>query len=103
VLNEAEPLHSHAKSSGDDAPDQRLRALAERTGSIAHDLNNMLGTIIGYGALVLEDLPADDPNYDFLAKIVEAGAEAKLLVAELLDNARGETARGRRKSVPRAA
>jgi two-component system, cell cycle sensor histidine kinase and response regulator CckA len=74
----------------------RLQALAERTGGIAHDLNNMLGTIIGYGALMLEDLPEKDPNRLFLSKVLEAGAEAKLLVAQLMDNAQIETLRSRR-------
>ena len=46
----------------------------------------MLGTMIGYGSIVLEDLPADDPNHPFMEKIIEAGAEAKRLVAELLRN-----------------
>ena len=73
----------------------QLRMLAERTGGIAHDLNNMLGTMIGYGALMLEDLPAGDPNHAFLASVLEAGAEAKLLVADLLDHARADTARAK--------
>ena len=70
----------------------RLQAFAGRTGALAHDLNNMLGTIIGYGALVLEDLPADHPDREFIAKVLEAGEEAKRLVAELLDSARTERA-----------
>ena len=81
---------------------QHLLALADRTGDIAHDLNNMLGTMIGYTALILEDLPADDPNHDFLTKVVEAGAEAKHLVADLLDAARAEKAEARQ-GVPTAA
>jgi two-component system cell cycle sensor histidine kinase/response regulator CckA len=92
VLNEREPPSPQTHGGGEKLPEQ-LRALAERTGGIAHDLNNMLGTMIGYGALVLEDLPSDDPNRAFLAKVIEAGAEAKQLVAELLDNARAEMAR----------
>ena len=82
---------------------QHLLALPERAGGIAHDLNNMLGTMIGYGALVLEDLPADDPNHDFLAKVVEAGTEAKHLIAELLDSARAEKTEAKRTGFPRAA
>ena len=85
-----------------DAP-ERLRALAERTGGIAHDLNNMLGTMIGYSALVLEDVPADDPNHVFLANVMEAGAEANRLVAKLLDDVRAEAARASRTSLSRAA
>jgi signal transduction histidine kinase len=89
--------------AGGDKLAEHLSALAERTGGIAHDLNNMLGTMIGYGALVLEDLPADDPNHAFLARVMEAGAEARQLVAELLDSARSETARANQRGLSRAA
>jgi signal transduction histidine kinase len=92
VTNETEPLSPPMHASGDKLA-EHLSALAERTGGIAHDLNNMLGTMIGYGALVIEDLPADDPNHVFLAKVMEAGAEARQLVAELLDNALGNRPR----------
>jgi hypothetical protein len=52
----------------------------------------MLGTMIGYGALVLEDLPADHPDREFMAKVLEAGADATRIVAELLDSARAQGA-----------
>lgn len=102
MLNEPEPLSPQTHANGDKLA-EHLSALASRTGGIAHDLNNMLGTMIGYGALVLEDLPADDPNHAFLAKVMEAGAEARELVAELLDNARSETARVNQRGLSRAA
>jgi signal transduction histidine kinase len=92
VPDKPEPQHAIIQSSGEELL-ERLRALAERTDGIAHDLNNMLGTMIGYGALVLEDLPADDPNHVFVAKVMEAGAEAKRLIADLMDEANAETAR----------
>ena len=92
MLNQREPPSPQMHAGAEKLPEQ-VSALAERTGIIAHDLNNMLGTMIGYGALVLEDLPIDDPNRAFLAKVVEAGAEAKQLIAELLDNARAAMAR----------
>ena len=102
MQSKTEPEIPPLPLSREEAP-ERLRALAERTGGIAHDLNNMLGTMIGYGALVLEDVPADDPNHAFLAKVMEAGAEAKRLVAELLDGVRAETARASRTGRSRAA
>ena len=102
MLNESEPLSSQVHASGDKLA-EHLSGLAERTGGIAHDLNNMLGTMIGYGALVLEDLPADDPNHAFLAKVMEAGLEARQLVAELLANARSESARVNQRGVSKAA
>jgi signal transduction histidine kinase len=102
VLNEPEPQLPQTQVSGEILV-EHLSALAARTGGIAHDLNNMLGTMIGYGALDLEDLPAEHPNHVFMAKVIEAGAEAKQLVAELLDHARVETARVSRPGLSRAA
>jgi hypothetical protein len=74
-----------------DQPVHGPQTLSERTGSIAHDLNNMLGTMLCYGCLVLEDMPADDPNRPALEKIVEAGLEAKRLVAALSNEAAEST------------
>jgi signal transduction histidine kinase len=91
VLNKAPPQFLPGDASRDKLLEQ-LQALAGRTGSIAHDLNNMLGTMMGYGALVLDDLPVGDPDREFMAKVVEAGAEAKRLVSELLEIARTERA-----------
>jgi signal transduction histidine kinase len=102
VSHKTEPQRRPPHVRAEDVLGQ-LRALAERTGGIAHDLNNMLGTMIGYGALVLDDLPEDDPNRAFLEKVVEAGAEATQLVADLLDEARAETARPNGTILPKAA
>ena len=101
MLNKAAPPSPHDNPSRDKLL-QQLQAMAGRTGAIAHDLNNMLGTMIGYGALVLDDLPAGDPDREFMAKVVEAGVEAKRLVAELLEVARIERAEAR-KSLSKAA
>ncbi len=87
MLNKSAPPFPPHDPSRDKLLEQ-LQALAGRAGAIAHDLNNMLGTMIGYGALVLDDLPVDHPDREFMAKVVEAGAEAKRLVAELLEVAR---------------
>ncbi len=101
MLNKSAPPFPPHDPSRDKLLEQ-LQALAGRAGAIAHDLNNMLGTMIGYGALVLDDLPVDHPDREFMAKVVEAGAEAKRLVAELLEVARIERA-GASKGLSKAA
>lgn len=102
-MNEPEPPRPQDAAS-EDKLRQELRSLSERTGGIAHDLNNMLGTIIGYGLLVLEDTPADDPNRAFLEQALEAGAQAKQLVADLLrDSARPEAGHPDRAGLSKAA
>jgi hypothetical protein len=47
-----------------------------------HDMKNMLGIIIGYSALLLDDLPADDPKRADVDEIRKAGDAA----LALLDN-----------------
>ena len=101
MLNKAAP-QSPPESPSRDKLLQQLQAMAGRTGAIAHDLNNMFGTMIGYGALVLDDLPAGDPDREFMAKVVEAGVEAKRLVAELLEVAQIQRTEAR-KSLSKAA
>jgi two-component system, cell cycle sensor histidine kinase and response regulator CckA len=86
----AQPPHSDVSR---DKLLEELQRWGGRTGAIAHDLNNMLGTMIGYGALVLEDLPPDNPDRELMGRVVEAGIEAKRLVAELLEMARNESMR----------
>ena len=83
VPNEPD-LRGEGHSGGETAPEQLAR-LTERIDGIGHDLNNMLGTMLAYGSLVIEDLPTDHPDQGYMAKVVEAGAEARRLVAELLD------------------
>jgi hypothetical protein len=86
----------HSSSSSDtaitelaDAAGEQMSELLARTSGIAHDLNNMVCTMLGYGVLILDDTPVDDPNHDFLARLVEAGTEAKRLIAELTATAHG--------------
>ena len=54
---------------------------------IAHDLNNTIGTVLGYAHLLLEDASKADAGYAFLEQVIAAGEEAKRLVVELLANA----------------
>jgi hypothetical protein len=79
----------------DDAVRERLRALVAQTSAISHDLNNMVGTMLAYGVLMLDDTSADDPNHDFLKRLVEAGTEAKRLIAQLADSSPAEPGRER--------
>jgi two-component system, cell cycle sensor histidine kinase and response regulator CckA len=102
VSNDPEPQRSQMSPSEKEALN-RMREFSERTAVVAHDLNNMLGTMIGYGALMLEDLSQDNPNHAFLAKVLEAGAEAKHLVAGLLESARRENLRASQADPSRAA
>ena len=45
-----------------------------------HDMKNMLGIVIGYANLVLDDMPDDDPRRPDVDEIRKAGESALSLV-----------------------
>jgi signal transduction histidine kinase len=49
---------------------ERLEAIGQLAGVVAHDLNNILQVINGYATLVVADLPADHPGQAALAQIL---------------------------------
>jgi signal transduction histidine kinase len=102
MLNSPESQGEAVEMPGDVALEEP-QSFSERTGSIAHDLNNMLGSMLGYGHLVLQDMAVDDPSRAFLEEVLKAGAEAAQLVAELLDNARRELGCPARSGLSKAA
>ena len=68
---------------------QRLESLARLAGGVGHDLNDLLGTISGFGALLRERTPADDPRQEAIAEILDAVGRAGRLTGALLDSSRG--------------
>jgi signal transduction histidine kinase len=45
-----------------------------------HDMKNMLGIVIGFSELLLDDLAADDPKRADVAEIRKAGEHALVLL-----------------------
>ena len=45
-----------------------------------HDMKNMLGIVIGYSNLLLDDMPADDPKRADVDEIRKAGENAVALL-----------------------
>ena len=67
---------------------EKMEAIGLLAGSVAHDLNNMLNSMILHPELLLLDLPADSPLREGLAAIHRSGKRAAALVADLLTMAR---------------
>ncbi len=63
---------------------QRMDALGNLAGGIAHDVNNMLLPIISLTGMTIKDLPAGSRERKRLEKVVEAGIKAKNLIAKIL-------------------
>jgi len=65
---------------------QKMESLGTLAGGIAHDFNNILGVILGYGELMLMDLPGD-PQNNFrqnTESLLNAVYRAKDLVQQIL-------------------
>ncbi|MFH2054771.1 MAG: PAS domain S-box protein [bacterium] len=67
---------------------QRMESLGVLAGGVAHDLNNILGPLVGYPQLILEHLPADSPAREQIATIQNSARRAADVVQDLLTMAR---------------
>ncbi len=70
---------------------QKLEAVGVLAGGVAHDFNNMLGAIIGYGELTLAAMDADSPHRHNIERILDAARRSADLTRQLLAFARKQT------------
>jgi PAS domain S-box-containing protein len=63
---------------------QKVQAIGQLTGGVAHDFNNILTAIIGYSELALATLPADGTTHLQIAEIRKAANRAAGLTRQLL-------------------
>jgi PAS domain S-box-containing protein len=62
---------------------QKLEAIGTLTGGIAHDFNNILGIILGFAEISIEQIPKDSPVHGRLNHIVAACYRAKDIILQL--------------------
>ena len=70
---------------------QKVEAIGRLAGGVAHDLNNLLTPILGYGDMLLGAPGADDATRQQADEIVRAGLRARDLVRQLLAFGRKQT------------
>ena len=67
----------------------KMEAVGMLAGGIAHDFNNLLTIINGYSQILVDALPAGDPNHSAAVQIAKAGERAAALTRQLLSFSRG--------------
>ena len=69
---------------------QKLQALGQMAGGVAHGLNNFLTVISGYTELLLSKVPRSSPMHESVAQIKKAGDQAAGLISPLLAFSQGQ-------------
>jgi len=67
---------------------EKMEALGTLAGGVAHDLNNVLGIIVGYAELILDNVNASSSIKPHLVNIMNGGLKAAAIVDDLLTLAR---------------
>jgi signal transduction histidine kinase/ActR/RegA family two-component response regulator len=72
-----------------EAQSGKLDALGRVASGVAHDFNNILGAILGFARLLVQDLARDSLQYHFAQRILAASDRGRQLVEEILAFTRG--------------
>ena len=81
-LKRAEDERNNLKAQLDKT--SRLDSIGRLAGGVAHDLNNLISPILGYGEILLEDFRGNDSIREPAKEIVGASIRARDLVRQLL-------------------
>jgi two-component system cell cycle sensor histidine kinase/response regulator CckA len=63
---------------------QKMEAIGQLAGGVAHDFNNILSAIVGYSTLATMNMKAEDPNRQNIEQILASADRATTLTQSLL-------------------
>ena len=63
---------------------EKMEALGTMAGGVAHDLNNVLGGLVGYSELLLMDIPEENPWRKHVSSILNSSLRAAAVIQDLL-------------------
>jgi len=67
---------------------EKMEAIGTLAGGVAHDLNNVLGVLVGYSELMLEKIPEGSPLKKYADNILQSGLRGAAIIQDLLTLAR---------------
>jgi signal transduction histidine kinase/ActR/RegA family two-component response regulator len=67
---------------------EKMEALGTLAGGVAHDLNNVLGIVVGYAELLLDEVEKTSPVREHLESIYTSGRKAAAMIDDMLTMAR---------------
>ncbi|MEI7639058.1 MAG: ATP-binding protein, partial [Syntrophus sp. (in: bacteria)] len=67
---------------------EKMESLGTLAGGVAHDLNNVLGIVVGYAEMILDEVDKSSPLRSGLVNIMNGGQRAAAIVDDLLTLAR---------------
>ncbi|SEM01851.1 His Kinase A (phospho-acceptor) domain-containing protein [Syntrophus gentianae] len=63
---------------------EKMEVLGTMAGGVAHDLNNILGVLVGYSELLLLKMPENSPYRNYISNILESGKKSAAIIQDLL-------------------
>jgi PAS domain S-box-containing protein len=84
VIEVARDITAHRRLEAQFLQAQKMESVGRLAGGVAHDFNNMLTVVIGYGEQVMSQLQPDDPVYRDIAEMVKAARRSAELTRQLL-------------------
>ena len=67
---------------------EKMESLGTLAGGVAHDLNNVLGVLVGYSELLQDKIPRESPLRRYVNNILQSGLRGAAIIQDLLTLAR---------------